>query len=141
MRRTMYLVIPFILFALAGCGDSGSDGGMSASLSDHPDPLTTGGSDRLFQLQIGSAEDTYSLSELMLTFQIQGETATVLNIELSNDVNSDGLLGTGDTLTAIEPGVDILGTDAIGERISIELMLELGGSRVETLWSGEWQAN
>ncbi len=113
---------------------------ISAGLTDHPDPLTTGGSDNLFVISVSEADETFAMNELMLTFKKPGGTATALNYELTVDANGDGRLGVGDELIGIEPGPDILNADEQGSELEIDLMQELGPSRVSTLWTGTWTA-
>src|SRR5689334_13328558 len=93
------------LLAVAACGPLP---GVDATLTDHADALSNGGSDKLFDLVITDAKETYALSDLQLTYQPAGGTMTVLNFELTVDADGDGALGTGDTLTGVEPGPDLL---------------------------------
>ncbi len=130
-----------LFLALIAC--TGTD--FSADLVDHPNALTTAGDDLLFELVVDDSVEAYTLSELELVFQRPGDSRVALNFELSVDANGDGLLGTGDTLVGREPtsatGPDILGPNDAGASFDVELMLEIGPSRVQELWIGDWQAD
>lgn len=121
-------------------GTACGPGGFDAAMSDHTDPLTAGGSDNLFVISVSQAPEPFALGDLLLTFAEGGGTATALNFALGVDVEGDGLLGAGDELVAIEPGADVLGTAAQGTTFEVELMEELGESRVAAIWTGSWTA-
>lgn len=132
MRKNLLL-----LLTVVGCTPSGYD----ATLADRPETLTSSGGDKLFDLEITAAESELAMLDLQLTFQPAGGTMTVLNFQLSNDANGDGAVGTGDVLTAIEPGIDLLGTSSAGQTFGIKLAEKLDASRVVELWDGTWTPN
>lgn len=133
MRKILSVSMLWLTFS--GCGSD-----LIATLTDHSDPLTTGGSDNLFVISVSEAEESFALDELLLTFKESGGTATQLNYELSVDSSGDGQLGVGDELVGVEPGPDILSNDAQGTDFEVELMQELGPSEVFPLWTGVWTA-
>lgn len=129
-------LIGMLCLLCTACGPTPFD----ATIRDHADPLTTGGSDKLFVISVSETDESFALNELLLTFNEPGGTATQLNYELDVDADGDGRLGAGDELVGIEPGTDILGTGAQGRDFEIDLMQELGSNQVSTLWTGTWTA-
>lgn len=124
------------LLSLAGCTTSPFD----ATLTDHPDALSAGGSDKLFDLAVGSADATIALADVQLTFQPIGGTMTVLNFASTVDSDGDGAIGEGDRLTAIEPGPDLLNSGSAGQVFNIQLTEKTGGNTVTVHWEGSWSA-
>ena len=133
--------LPLLFLVLFACADTD----LSAELIDHPSALTTAGDDLLFELVVDDSQEAYSLSELELVLRRPGEVRMALNFQLSVDANGDGLLGTGDTLIGQEPtsqaGPSIVGPSDVGATFDVELLLEIGPSRVQDLWIGDWQAD
>src|SRR5690242_12790437 len=110
-----------VVVTLVGCGAE-IDQAVTAKLTDHAGALTSSGSDKLFDLKVTEADEQYTLDALVLTFKQAGQTPMALNYELSDDANGDGKVGAGDTLTGIEPGLNILGTPQAGTQYEVELM-------------------
>jgi hypothetical protein len=147
------IAIALSMAGAIGCGpvtepdtDSGSDagtsgGGLSMTLSDHPDSLTADPGDNMLILAYTQGEDTFGLDELLVTWETPGQTATAMNYTLSDDADGDGDFGPGDALTGEEPGLDRVNAGHAGETFEVTLMKELGGNRVETIWSGSWTAD
>lgn len=129
-------ILAGFLLIITGCTPMAFD----ATLADHADALTTGGSDKLFVVEVTSAEVNVPLADIQLTFQPIGGNMTVLNFALTVDSNGDGALGQGDTLTGIEPGPDLLNTGNAGQSFSVHLTEKTGANMVSELWEDSWGA-
>jgi hypothetical protein len=132
----MRLLTLLSLLPLVGCVSSDFD----ATLTDHSDALTTSGADKLFDVDLTSADSDVPLADVQLTYKPVGGTMTVLNFSLTVDTNGDGALGQGDRITAIEPGPDLLNSGNAGQSFQITLAEKTGPNAIAVLWEGSWQA-
>lgn len=123
------------LLSLVGCATS-----FDASLTDHADALTVSGTDKLFEVEVSTADANVAVEDVQLTYQPVGGTMTVLNFALTIDSNSDGAVGEGDTLTAMEPGPDLLNTANAGQTFDIVFAEKTGPAQVSVHWEGTWSA-
>ena len=124
------------LLSLVGCVPTAFD----ATLTDHSDALTTSGGDKLFEVEVSSADADVDVADVQLTSQPIGGTMTVLNLALTVDSNGDGAVGQGDKLTGIEPGLDLLNPGNGGQTFNVRLSEKTGTNTVSVHWEGSWGA-
>ncbi len=132
----MRLSILATLLSLVGCVPTA----FYATLTDHTDALSTGGSDKLFEVEVSSADANVDLADVRLTFQPIGGTMTALNFVLTVDSDGDGAVGPGDKLTGIEPGLDLLNPGNDGQTFNVRLSEKTGVNTVSVHWEGSWGA-
>jgi len=124
------------IVAGVGCVPTSFD----ATLTDHAEALTTNGSDKLFDVEVTSADANIPLADVQLVFQPVGGTLTALNFALTIDSDGDGAVGDGDTLTGIEPGPDLLNGTHANQTFNVQLTEKTGPSTVVMHWEGTWNA-
>lgn len=135
--RTPVLVSICLLLSLgsAGCVPSAS---FDAEVIDDPAPVTDAASEQLFRIEIIDASETYVLTDIDVWLTPPGGTISLVGWD-HDDADTDGRIGAGDALTVIEPAT-IVGVAEIGTTYSVEVLEDLGESRVSGLWEGTWTA-
>jgi hypothetical protein len=121
--------------ALAGCGPGFET--MTLSITDHPDALTSSGGDNLFTLTVVQSSKSYPIGEVMVTAGLAGQTATVVNFT-HNDLNGDGKLDPGESLSCTEPPVNLFASDTVGKAVNVSLDTKSGANTLVSVAEGTW---
>ena len=138
MRVGRFIALFFALvIALLGCAPAA---GFDIDLIDDPSSVTDGPGDTLLRLQVISAAAPLAPTSVQVWLSPAGGSPTVLSFT-HEDADSDGMVGAGDALVVQEPPLNIIGTADVGTIYAIEVMEDLGSSRVSSLWDGSWTAN
>ena len=126
--------------ALLGCalGGCGPTAGLDLALTDLPAAVTDEPNDRLCTLQVTTISEPLTTSELQVWLTSASGT-TVMRFEVA-DANENGDLDAGETITVIEPPLNVVGIAQRGTVFSVEVVQSLGASRVSSLWEGDWTA-
>lgn len=133
MKLRFVLTVGAALAALAGC--SGNDGRIE--VASEGAALTESGGDRLFSLKIVEArEGGYARDGLRVKITPDGADAVDVVFTV-NDADGDGALGVGDTLACSEPAENVLGPDASGKEVDVELFASIDGEE-ERVGSATW---
>ncbi len=121
--------------ALGGCGPAV---GLDAALMDHTTEVTDAANDRLCAVRVTTISEPLLVSELQVWLTSASGT-TVMAFEVA-DTNENRMLDAGETVTVIEPPLNVVGVAQRGTVFSIEFVRDLGSSRVSSLWEGDWTA-
>lgn len=134
IRRRSLLALVTALTFLSACGPP-----MSAPLSvvDHQDPLTSAPKDNLFTLSLGASGDTYELAELLVSAGMAGGTATAVNFTL-NDLNADGKWGPGESLSCVEPPVNMFDASVVSKSVNVDVAIRGSGSAYISVGHATW---
>ena len=122
--------------ALIGCGPATA---LEIALADDTALLTDRASDRLCRLTVTSISEPLANTEIKVWLTPVGGTVSQMPFELG-DANENGFLDAGETITVLEPPVNLIGTAQQGMPFAIEVLRDLGTSRVSSLWEGTWTA-
>lgn len=128
MNKTFCAVIlssfAFSLALITGC----SSGDGEITVEGAKTPLTESPNDALFTVKVEEApEEGYALDGITVKTLRDGKDA--VNVSCSTaDANTNQKLDKGDTLTCTEGATNILGTDAAGTEIEVELYAKVDGS-------------
>lgn len=133
VRSTWFALLVCVI---AGCGPASV---FEVTLVDDASDVTDAPGDRLCSLTLGSASDPIATSDLQVWLTPPGGAITRVEFALA-DSDADGQLDPGDTLTILEPAANIVGSAEVGMTFSVELLRDLGASRVTSLWEGSWTA-
>jgi hypothetical protein len=138
MKRSMWLALPLML---AACGDDGEGSDdFVAEVEDAEEALSDNGGDPLFSIAVSEAKDVYDIAELSLAIAADGADAVDIVIEMLEDADEDGKLGSGDSARGVEPATNLLGLGDIGTEYTVTLThTPAEGDPVE-LFSGSWTA-
>ena len=140
MRHCVWILACLFLVA---CGDDEAAPTVEATLTDHADALTDQGGDRLFDMEITTADQSFAPADLQLSIQPADGAAVNLTLDLSTDADSDGDAGKGDVITGIEPVDDVIGVAEAGAAYDVSLVWDDPESEEDPveIWSGSWTAN
>jgi hypothetical protein len=112
------------LATVAGC--SGNDGKIEVDSGSAA--LTDQGNDTLFTIKLVEARaDGYAMDSVKVKVTPEDKDAIEVTCKLT-DVNANGKLDKGDTLSCTEPAENKLGKDLAGKEIDVELFATIDGA-------------
>lgn len=136
MKSNALILVAGLVAAAVGCGPATS---LNIALTDDPAVVSNGAGDRLCVLTVSSIDAPLASTEIKVWLTPVGGTTSQMPFQIA-DTNENGLLDAGETITVIEPPVNLIGTAQIGMPFAIEVLRDLGTSRVSSLWEGNWTA-
>jgi len=123
MTKSLFFGVLTTFALLAGC----SSGDGEISVDSAATPLTDNANDQLFTIKVVDAPtDGYALDGLVVKATPKDKDTLTLACS-PNDVNANKKLDTGDTLSCVEGTTNILGVNAAGTPITIELHATVDG--------------
>lgn len=111
--------------------------GTRVAVTDHSAALTTAGDDVLFLLTLSEADAPIPIAQVNVYAGLAGQTATVVNFT-HNDLNNDGKLDVGETLTTREPGVNLFDATSVGKPLNVGFSEKTEGGVWMTKASATW---
>ena len=136
MKSNAWMRVLGLGVALVGCGPATA---LDIALADDAAVVSDRQGDRLCRLTVNSIDAPLATTEIKVWLTPVGGTTSQMPFELG-DTNENGLLDAGETITVIEPPVNLIGTAQLGMPFAIEVLRDLGTSRVSSLWEGTWTA-
>lgn len=124
-----------LALVLGGVGCSGNDGQIEVDSSGAA--LTDKGGDSLFTIKLTDARsEGYALDGLRVKVTPSGKDGVDVTFAV-DDVDANGKLDKGDTLTCTEPSSNVLGADAAGKDAEVELFATIDGKE-ERVGDATW---
>ncbi len=121
--------------ALAAVGCSGQDG--EISVASKATPPTDAAGDALFDLKVDDArDDGYDLQGIAVKATPDGKEAVTL-VCTPADTNTNGKLDVGESLSCAEGATNVIGKDAVGTEIEVELFATVDGAETK-VGSATW---
>ncbi len=123
--RSFGMIVAAVV-GLTRCGPPGPEK-VESSAVDHADALTTAAGDNLFILTVTKAPKAYVLADISVTAGIPGQTATVVNFT-HGDLNGDGKLDQGETLSCKEPVANLFDATTVGKAVNVAIAEKENGT-------------
>lgn len=123
MTKNLFFALLASFALLAGC--SSGDGEITVEAAKTP--LTESPNDALFTMKVVETPDEgYALDGITVKATREGKDAVTISCTTA-DANTNQKLDTGDTLTCTEGATNVLGADAAGTEIDVELYAKVDG--------------
>jgi hypothetical protein len=119
------LLLSLAVLALTRCGPMPQTA--TVAVADHADALTTGAGDNLFTLTLSEATKDFPIADISVNAGLPGQTATVVNFT-HNDLNGDGKLNKGESLSCKEPIVNLFDATTVGKPVKVDLAEKENGT-------------
>ena len=140
-------LVAILAVALGACGPPVTTAILEVTVADHPDALSARSNDNLFILTFVTVPTPFAAADLQITAAMTGGSNFLLNFT-HTDVNQDGNVDSGDTVTCREPGTgtgsgglaNIFDVPNVGQTINVDVTQKTGPSMVTQLARLKWVA-
>lgn len=99
---------------------------------------TNDANDVLFEILVNKLDTPISLARIDVMIKPPGKSYVVMNVAFSEDADADNLVSDGDRLQVIEPGLNQIGDEVLGQELEVVLSTDREDGELKRIATLYW---